>query len=111
MKHVSLHTIPDQAVSHNAAIRKKVMLQTGDLPHLTQFAQAHFPPGQVAATHAHSDMHEVFLVEAGQGTMVVAGQPHNLQPGVCIAIAPGEPHEVRNTGTTTLVLTYFGLLA
>ncbi|MEO0540388.1 MAG: cupin domain-containing protein [Cyanobacteria bacterium P01_A01_bin.105] len=109
MKQTSLHTVPDQGVSHNPAIRKRVLLQPGDLPHLTQFAQACFGPGQVAAAHAHSDLHEVFLVQSGRGEMRIDGQPHPLTPGVCIAVAPGETHEVKNTGSEPLVLTYFGI--
>ena len=109
MKRVSLNAIPELGVSHNTAIRKQVMLQKGDLPHLIQFAQAKFAPGQVAAAHAHSDMHEVFFVESGQGVMVIDNEEHDLLPGVCIAVAPGETHEVRNTGTELLVLTYFGV--
>ncbi len=109
MKHTSLETVPEQGVSHNAAIRKRVLLMAGDLPHLTQFAQAQFGPGQVAMAHAHSDMHEVFLVQSGQGTMRIDGQVYRLTPGVCIAVAPGETHEVKNTGSAMLVLTYFGI--
>ncbi|MGD1906097.1 MAG: cupin domain-containing protein [Leptolyngbyaceae cyanobacterium] len=110
MKYISLETIPDQGVSHNGAIRKQVMLQSGDLPHLTQFAQVRFESGQVAAAHHHTDMHEVFFVESGQGTITIDGEAHALNPGVCIAVAPGETHEVGNTGSTPLVLAYFGLL-
>lgn len=110
MKRVSLNAIPEQRVSHNTAIRKQVMLQTGDLPHLVQFAQAQFEPGQVADAHAHTDMHEVFFVQSGQGTMTIDGEPQALTPGICIAVAPGETHEVKNTGTELLVLTYFGVV-
>ena len=110
MKRVSLNAIPEQGVSHNAAIRKQVMLKKGDLPHLIQFAQAQFEPGQVADAHFHTDMHEVFFVQSGEGTMTIDGKPHALNPGVCIAVEPGETHEVRNTGTEQLVLTYFGML-
>ena len=87
------------------------MLRAGDLPQLTNFSQARFQPGQVAAAHAHADMHEVFFVEAGRGTIEIDGEPHALTPGVCVAVAPNESHEVTNTGTETLVLTYFGLRA
>ncbi|NER78720.1 MAG: cupin domain-containing protein [Leptolyngbya sp. SIO1D8] len=110
MKRVSLDTIPAQGVSHNAAIRKQVMLRGGDLPHLTQFAQAQFEPGQVATAHAHTDMHEVFFVQSGQGQMTVDGKVYPLFPGVCIAVAPEETHEVCNTGAEQLVLNYFGIL-
>lgn len=85
------------------------MLRWGDLPHLTNFSQARFTPGQVAAAHAHSDMCEVFFVESGNGTIEINGTNYPLEPGVCIAVETGEVHEVRNDGTEDLILTYFGL--
>lgn len=109
MKLTALSNLPEEAVSHNPAIRKKVMLRWGDLPHLTNFSQARFAPGQVAPAHAHQDMCEVFFVESGAGTIAINGQPYPLVAGTCIAVEPGETHEVSNTGTTELVLTYFGL--
>jgi quercetin dioxygenase-like cupin family protein len=109
MKHCDLHQLPTEAVSHNPAIQKKVMLRLGDLPHLTNFSQARFAPGQVAAAHAHSDMCEVFFVESGTGVIRVNGQDHPLTAGICIAVETGEVHEVKNNGTEELVLTYFGL--
>ena len=109
MKRVRLSELTDQGVSHNAAIRKKVMLQPGDIPHLTNFSQATFAPGQVAQAHAHSDMYEVFFVSAGNGTMTVNGIDQALLPGVCILVEPGDVHEVTNTGEGHLVLTYFGV--
>lgn len=111
MKKSSLHQLPEEAVSHNAAIRKRVMLRPDDIPQITNFSQASFPPGEIAGVHAHSDMYEVFLVTAGTGEMRVNGQPHSLTPGVCIAVEPGEHHEVINTGEQYLVLTYFGVKA
>lgn len=111
MKQAALTELPIESVSHNRAIQKQVMLRAGDLPHLTNFSQARFAPGQVAAAHQHSNMYEVFFVEAGQGTIAIDGIPHPLLPGVCVAVEPGETHEVSNTGDAELVLTYFGLLA
>ncbi len=109
MKVVSLDDLPERHVSHNPEIRKKVMLEAGDLPHVTGFSQARFGPGQVASPHAHADMHEVFFVEAGAGTIRVDGEVYRLEAGTCVAVAPGEVHEVANTGSTDLVLTYFGV--
>lgn len=109
MKLTALSQIPEEPVSHNPAIQKRVMLRLGDLPHLTNFSQARFAPGQVAAAHAHTDMCEVFFVEAGTGTIEINGEAQALTPGVCVAVEPGEVHEVSNTGTADLVLTYFGL--
>ncbi|MGC1309961.1 MAG: cupin domain-containing protein [Phormidesmis sp.] len=111
MKSTSLEQLPVEAVSHNQAIKKQVMLRMGDVPHLTNFSQACFQPGQVAKSHAHADMHEVFFVESGIGTIVIDGVAHALTPGVCVAVAPHEAHEVSNTGDRNLILTYFGLRA
>lgn len=109
MKLTGLNDVPEESVSHNPAIKKKVMLHQGDLPHLTNFSQARFAPGQVATAHTHSDMCEVFFVESGSGMIRVNGQDYPLTVGGCVAIEPGETHEVCNTGAETLVLTYFGL--
>lgn len=109
MKWAALSQIAEESVSHNPAINKKVMLRLGDLPHLTNFSQARFAPGQIATAHAHADMCEVFFVEAGTGVICVNQQDYPLTVGVCIAVEPGEVHEVANTGNTELVLTYFGL--
>ena len=111
MKHAHLHALPREQVSHNPEIVKRVMLRNGEIPNVTQFAQACFAPGQVAPAHAHADMSEVFFVESGEGTIEIDGRPHRLTPGACYAIPPGERHEVRNDGTVDLVLTYFGVRA
>jgi quercetin dioxygenase-like cupin family protein len=109
MKLTSLSDLPIEFVSHNPQISKRVMLRSSDLPHLTNFSQARLAPGQVAPGHSHPDMHEVFFVEAGVGTMQVDQQMIALAPGVCIAVEPGETHEVISTGNSDLVLTYFGI--
>jgi mannose-6-phosphate isomerase-like protein (cupin superfamily) len=109
MKLTSLQELPTLTVSHNSAIKKKVMLQFGDLPHLTNFSQATFAPGHVAQAHFHSDMYEVFFVESGEGTICIDDRNYILKPGSCVTVEPGETHEIINNGTTDLVLTYFGL--
>ncbi|NJK48585.1 cupin domain-containing protein [Candidatus Gracilibacteria bacterium] len=109
MKLTSLNQLPEQTVSHNRAIKKKVMLNTGDLPHLTNFSQATFSPGQVASGHFHQDMCEVFFVEAGEGIIKIDGKTYPLEKGSCVAVEPGEVHEIVNNGSSDLILTYFGI--
>lgn len=110
MKRASLTELETESVSHNPAIQKKVMLRSGDLPHLTNFSQARFAPGQLSPAHEHTDMAEVFFVQSGQGTITIDGLCYALTPGVCIVVERGEIHEICNDGTEDLVLTYFGLL-
>jgi quercetin dioxygenase-like cupin family protein len=109
MKIISLPELPEEPVSHNPAIRKRVMLRAGELPHLTNFSQSRFGPGQIAPAHSHEDMCEVFLVQSGTGVIRIDGTVHPLRPGTCVAVDLRENHEIENTGSEDLVLTYFGL--
>ncbi|HFQ93782.1 MAG TPA: cupin domain-containing protein [Anaerolineae bacterium] len=109
MKIVTLSELPDEPVSHNPEIKKKVMLRQGDLPHITNFSQAVFAPGQTAVPHSHPDMAEVFLVLSGSGVITIDGTTCPLEPGTCVAVQPNERHELSNTGAAPLALTYFGV--
>ena len=109
MKINNLQDLPLKAVSHNPEIKKKVMLSMGDLPHLTNFSQASFAPGQISTAHSHQDMCEVFFVTAGEGTIKIGDRHYPLTPGVCVAVEVEEVHEITNTGSKELVLTYFGI--
>lgn len=109
MKKVSLRELPREGVSHDPQIGKQVMLRRGDLPHLTSFSRATLTPGQSARAHEHADMFEVFFVESGAGLMKIGGAEHELLSGVCVLVEPGERHEITNTGSSDLVLNYFGV--
>ena len=109
MKKISLADLPAEPVSHNPELTKQVLLRRGDLPHLTNFSRSRLPPGQTARAHAHEGMHEVFYVESGAGAMRVDAQEITLEAGVCVAVEPGESHEIENTGAAELVLIYFGI--
>ncbi|HEX6939900.1 MAG TPA: cupin domain-containing protein [Longimicrobiales bacterium] len=109
MIRIRLDDIADEGVSHDPEIRKRVMIRNGRVPHVTTFAQSRFRPGQAATTHAHPDMYEIFLVESGTGVVRIDGREFPLEPGVCVVIEPGERHDMANTGTEDLVLTYFGI--
>lgn len=80
------------------------------IPNITQLSRAVFKPGQVADSHVHKDMFEVFLTEQGVGVMDINGKIIAMKPGVCITVEPGEPHEVTNNGSVDLVVTTLGIL-
>ena len=109
MKYVDLSHVSLATVSHNPEIKKQVMLNPGDVSNLIYFSQARFKPGHIAASHAHQDMSEVFFVEQGEGIITVNEMVHELKAGVCVAVHPGDTHEIENTGTDDLVLTYFAI--
>ncbi|MBF8278494.1 MAG: cupin protein [Candidatus Brocadiaceae bacterium] len=64
MKIISLLNLPEECVSHNPEIKRKVMLRNGEIPNLTSFFQAYIKSGQIIGAHVHKDMYEIFLVEA-----------------------------------------------
>jgi quercetin dioxygenase-like cupin family protein len=66
MKKVSLTDVPEEGVSHNPEIKKRVLLRRGDVPHLTNFSRSRLAPGQTVSAHAHASLHEVFYVERGR---------------------------------------------
>ena len=109
MKKVHLGKMPEEGVSHNPEIRKQVLFRKGDLPHLTSFSRSRLLPGQISRSHRHADMFEVFFVDSGVGVMRINGRHESLEAGVCIAVEPGEEHEITNTGSADLVLLYFGI--
>lgn len=109
MKITTLDELPNQQVSHNEAISKRVMIAKGEIENFVYFSQACFPPGELAEAHSHTDMTEVFFVYSGSGEISVNGSVHALLPGVCVTVEPDDVHELRNTGNVDLVLLYFGV--
>jgi len=109
MKIRNLNQMAQADVSHNSDINKRVMIKNGELGCITQFAQSIFPAGAVAEEHVHCDMGEVFLIESGGGEIVVNDRAYPLGPGTCVVVEPGDRHELKNTGATDLVVTYFGV--
>jgi mannose-6-phosphate isomerase-like protein (cupin superfamily) len=109
MRKKSLGEAATVPVSHNPAILKRVMLQAGDAPGLTNFSQAVFTAGQIAHGHSHDDMWEVFFVQRGRGRISIDGADYELEPGICVVVEPGEWHEVANRDRDDLVVLYFGL--
>jgi mannose-6-phosphate isomerase-like protein (cupin superfamily) len=109
VREVRLDRVPEEGVSHDPELRKRVLLRRGAVPHLTSFSRAVLRPGQATTAHAHADMHEVFWVESGRGEARVGGRALPLEPGVCLLVEPGEEHALGCTGAEELVLLYFGV--
>lgn len=109
MKIISLSELPEEGVSHNPDIKKKVMLRKGEVPVLTNFSQARFKPGQTAGAHSHKAMYEIFFIEEGRGIIRIEGKEYQVEKGFCIMVEPGESHNIINPDYSDLVVTYFGL--
>ena len=110
MKRIKINELPEQGVSHNARIRKRQILADGEIGPITTYSRAVFPPGEKADAHSHGDMAEIFTVESGCGEIRIDDVAYVFPAGVAVVVEPGETHEITNTGSTELVVTYFGVL-
>ncbi len=109
MKIVHWDTLPELGVSHNPEIKKKTLIERGEIPQLMMFGTATFKKGQQVASHKHDTMFEVFYIQKGSAVFVVNGEKHVLEPGHCITIAPGEIHAQSNPFEDDVTWTYFGI--
>ena len=109
MKTGSVSMLADEPVSHNARIRKRVIVRRGEVPHLTQIARATFPPGETVPAHTHLDMWELFICEEGKGMMTVNGRKIDLLPGTLVLVHPGDVHELSSDIHSGLIVSVIGV--
>lgn len=65
-------------------------------------------PGERGRVHAHREQEEVFLVWAGELTLVTSGGEHVLRAGQLARVAPAERRQLVNRGTERLELLALG---
>ncbi len=107
----NLSEISASPLSHDQDIEKRVILSNGELPHITQFAQAVLKPGQRVTRHMHRDMNEVFMVSSGYAQMEINDRTFPITQGMIITVHAGEFHSIVNSAVDEdLVLVYFGVL-
>ena len=58
-------------------------------------------PGGCTPRHEHAWEHEVYVL-AGSGLAATSDGERPVVAGDCVFVPPGETHQFRNTGTTTL---------
>jgi len=109
MKLLNLKDIPLQSNSHNERISKRVWLANHEFGNVTQLAQSVFPPGDKVMKHSHPDMDDVFVVQSGRGLITIDGITHDIKPGTCTVVEPGEYNELENIEEEDLVLIHFGI--
>lgn len=109
MKLIKVNELPEEGVSHNAKIRKRVLVREGEIAGVTNYTRSVFPPGEVAGSHLHNDMAEVFTCESGCGEIRIDDVGYVFSAGTTVVVEPGEVHEIINSGSSNLVVTYFGI--
>jgi len=66
------------------------------------FAEAIIEPGGTTLLHLHGNTEEIYHITAGSGRMRLDDAEFDISRGDTIAIPPGTPHNVTNTGAEAL---------
>lgn len=65
-------------------------------------AEAVIPPGVATLRHRHAITEEIYHVTQGAGVMTLGDERFAVTVGDSIAIPPGTPHCIENTGNAVL---------
>lgn len=66
-------------------------------------AEALLPPGETNEAHIHVATEEIYYILSGTGVMQTGSERREVAAGDGIAIPPGTPHQISNTGDQDLV--------
>jgi mannose-6-phosphate isomerase-like protein (cupin superfamily) len=67
-------------------------------------AEATVPVGGATAAHHHRVAEELYYLTSGSGRLRVGDEERDVRAGECIVIAPGQIHQLVNTGDEPLRL-------
>ncbi len=110
MKLIHSKTIPFQLVNHpGSTVQKKLLIENGVIPNLTNFSLAIMQPQESIPEHAHATMYEAYFVDHGSISFTVSSKHIELQKGDCLIIEPNEPHAAINTTPLPAHFIYFGI--
>ncbi|MDX6541636.1 MAG: hypothetical protein QOI71_3246, partial [Gaiellales bacterium] len=65
-------------------------------------------PGQRGRVHDHTRQEEVYLVWEGTLTLIVEGEPHDLERGELARVGPGVRRQIVNRGPGRLAVVALG---
>ena len=64
---------------------------------------ARYGPGR-SSPHTLERVQEIMYTTAGSGSLTVAGESHELEPGTAVYLTAGETYEIDNAGSDDLVI-------
>ena len=103
MKVIHYQQVESTPVAMEGAVGCRIRCLIGESDNAPSFTMRQFEiaPGGHTPKHTHGYEHEVFVFE-GQGVVLEGNVERPIGPGTAVLVAPNEPHQFRNTGTTPL---------
>jgi len=91
-------------ITKDGSIIRELMHPFVHLNRNQSLAEATIPPGAVTHLHRHIESEEIYHVLSGRGLMTLGQEQIEIAEADTIAIPAGQPHNVKNTGTSLLKL-------
>ena len=97
--------VPESEVLTKPGIQSRQLVWPRNAPESrTTITQVTMEPGSVSERHAHERSEQIWIVERGEGVLLLAAeQTEALRAGDVVRTPPGEFHGVANSGTELLV--------
>lgn len=97
----NLAQVPAFTTKDGSEIRELLAHRNSVIQHQS-LAEARLPVGASSALHYHPRTEEIYFILSGRGLMRQSDEVCEVVPGDAIAIRPGSPHQITNTGNETL---------
>ena len=97
----NIERVPALTTKDGSEIRELLAERNSCIANQT-LAEARLPAGGSTAPHYHVKTEEIYYVLSGEGLMRVGEETRPVGPGDAIAIPPGAPHQITNTGSGVL---------
>lgn len=94
----------EEYVTKDGSRIRELMHPSRHTCHQQSLAEARVSPGGRTTLHRHRVTEEFYHVTAGAGSMTLGEACFPIAQGDTIAIPPGTPHAVHNTGEEELVI-------
>lgn len=95
MKEYRLDSSPYKPVSHDPALKKRVLMSepVSCVRHISHIV---LKPGDMATEHTHAGSYEIFYCVRGATVFGVNGADVTVKKGSCLVVEPGEAHSIKN---------------
>ncbi len=90
-------------VTKDTSIIREILAPRNSSIQRQSLAEATLPPDATTEAHVHPKTEEIYYILSGTGLMRIRDEERAVGPGDGIAIPPGSPHQIRNTGGVDLV--------
>jgi len=84
-----------------SGVTRQVLAGGPESPSSFELRYFELAPGGRSSHERHRHEHAVVVLR-GSGEVLLAGAVHALRPGDFVRVAPGDPHQFRNTGSEPL---------